>query len=260
MATVLDKNNVQKPTGKDKNTGINLEKGAGKSKGSSAGQQKSEVSASNTGQAAQTQQSASQNIAKNDMSFEMALKAEPALPQSLNMNGQTSLTTGGLLAVQDINAQKSVSSLTSTIKSETAEQAKMVNEQISVAISKNILKGQNNFNIRLKPAELGQVEIRVEFLSDGKMQASMMVENEKTLSMLQRDQSVLEKALQDAGINLSNKNMNFSLMKQDQQQSQKFADLNNPANDDGNFDDIAHAETIQEIRMSYSNRTVDISV
>ncbi|MBL4601916.1 MAG: flagellar hook-length control protein FliK [Emcibacteraceae bacterium] len=143
---------------------------------------------------------------------------------------------------------------------ETAEQAKMINEQISVAISKNIIKGQNNFNIRLKPAELGQVEIRIEFLSDGKMQASMMVENEKTLSMLQRDQSVLEKALQDAGINLSNKNMNFSLMKQDQQQSQKFAGLNNPANDDGSFEDMAQTETMQEIRMGYSNQAIDISV
>ena len=88
----------------------------------------------------------------------------------------------------------------------------------------------------------------------------MTVENEKTLTMLQRDQGMLEKALQDAGINLSNKNMNFSLMKQGQQQNQKFSSFDGTANEDGSFEDLAQLGTLQEIRMGYSNQAIDISV
>ena len=139
--------------------------------------------------------------------------------------------------------------------------AKMINEQITVAINKNVVKGLNNFSIRLHPAELGQVDIKLEFAADGKMHAAMMVESEKTLTMLQRDQTSLEKALQDAGIKLSNKEMNFSLMKQNQENNaNKFAGMTGSPQIDGEIDELTEIGSMQDIRMAYSNQTLDISV
>lgn len=201
---------------------------------------------------------------KSDIQLDTGLlgqQFDQATGQSLAPNGQASLSTGSMLAAQDVNFQKALSSVTAAAKSDAPMNAKMVNEQITIAINKNVVKGLNNFSIRLNPAELGQVDIKLEFGADGKMQASMMVENEKTLAMLQRDQSSLEKALQDAGINLSNKNLSFSLMKQNQENNaRKFAGMGNSSNDDAGIDELTELGSMQEIRMAYSNQALDISV
>lgn len=188
-------------------------------------------------------------------------KSEPAplLPPIQNNQGQ--LPSNSLLAVQDISLQKAPGNIPSTINTDTTTMTRMINEQITVAINRQIVNGQNNFTIRLQPAELGQVDIRLEFAADGKMQASMVVENERTLTMLQRDQGALEKALQDAGINMSNKNMNFSLMKQGGQNAgQQFAGNNNSTNNDGALEQLSQQGTMQQVSMGYSDQTLDISV
>ena len=210
------------------------------------------------------QQSAQQSAFKGEISYDFSAntqKNEPAPLQNFNPNGQTSLTTGGLLTTQEVATQKIFANLTAPTKADNPALTKMMNEQITVAINKNIANGQNNFSVRLHPAELGQVDIRLEFLADGKIQAAVSVENEKTLAMLQRDQSALEKALQDGGINLSNKDLNFSLMKQAQDQNgQKFAGTNTVANEETDFEELAINNTIQDVRMGYSNQAIDISV
>ncbi len=201
---------------------------------------------------------------KSDIQLDLGMagqKLDTLLPPPVAPNGQTALSTGGLLAVQDVSFQKTVSNLGATVKTDTPLDAKMINEQITVAINKNVVKGLNNFSIRLHPVELGQVDVRLEFMADGRMHAAMTVENEKTLTMLQRDQGTLEKALQDAGINLSNKNMDFSLMKQsDQNKGQKFAGFNGSADNENSQNEMSNVASMQEVRMGYSNQTIDISV
>lgn len=203
-----------------------------------------------------------QNSVRSDVPLDLGLSNQgfdTALPQTLN--GQTSLSTASALAVQDISGQKALTSIAATMKADTSATPRMVNEQITIAINKNIVNGQNNFSIRLNPAELGKIDIKLEFLADGKMQAAMIVENEKTLTMLQRDQGALDKALQDAGINLADKNMSFSLMKQNQENNApQFAGNNVSSNDDADLENLIEAGTIQEIRMGYSTKTIDISV
>ncbi len=160
--------------------------------------------------------------------------------------------------IQRLNA---TNPLLSVSRPETPVTARMINEQITVAINRNIVNGQNNFSIRLHPAELGQVDIRLEFAADGKMNASMIVENERTLSMLQRDQGALEKALQEAGVNLSGKNMNFSLAKQSQENNkQDFAGKNQTHNEDIRGEELSPAIAMQQASLGYSNQSVDISV
>ena len=66
-----------------------------------------------------------------------------------------------------------------------------------------------NITIRLEPPELGRVEVKLEFSKDKTMKAHMLVEKPETFLMLQRDAHVLERALQDSGLNSGN--MSFEL-------------------------------------------------
>jgi len=256
FAVTQSPNNVSKPTNSSKKPG---------STAASVNGTASQTTSNKAQGAGQNNIAAAmlQNAQKSDIQIDLGLngqKFDAPLGQSMTPSGQTSLPSNSVLAAQDVSFQKTLSGLSST-KANVPMNAKMINEQITVAINKNVVKGLNNFSIRLHPAELGQVDIKLEFAADGKMHAAMMVESEKTLTMLQRDQSALEKALQDAGINLSNKDMNFSLMKQNRENNDnKFAGLNGSTNIDSEIEELTEIGTMQEIRMSYSNQALDISV
>jgi flagellar hook-length control protein FliK len=79
--------------------------------------------------------------------------------------------------------------------------------------------GARHFDIRLDPAELGRVDIRLTVDDAGKAQATLSVEKPQTLELLQKDQGHLERALKDAGLDLSQNGLNFSLKGQQQQSS-----------------------------------------
>ncbi|HEX4303756.1 MAG TPA: flagellar hook-length control protein FliK [Rhizomicrobium sp.] len=77
--------------------------------------------------------------------------------------------------------------------------------------------GARHFDIRLDPAELGRVDVRLTVDDAGKAQASLSVEKPQTLELLQKDSTHLERALKDAGLDLSQNGLNFSLKGQQQQ-------------------------------------------
>ncbi|HEY4942846.1 MAG TPA: flagellar hook-length control protein FliK [Rhizomicrobium sp.] len=77
--------------------------------------------------------------------------------------------------------------------------------------------GARHFDIRLDPAELGRVDVRLTVDDAGKAQATLSVEKPQTLALLQKDQGHLERALKDAGLDLSQNGLNFSLKGQQQQ-------------------------------------------
>lgn len=77
--------------------------------------------------------------------------------------------------------------------------------------------GSRHFDIRLDPAELGRVDVRLTVDDAGKAQATLSVEKPQTLALLQKDQGHLERALKDAGFDLSQNGLNFSLKGQQQQ-------------------------------------------
>ncbi|MEJ0028217.1 MAG: flagellar hook-length control protein FliK [Rhizomicrobium sp.] len=76
--------------------------------------------------------------------------------------------------------------------------------------------GSRHFDIRLDPAELGRVDVRLTVDDAGKAQAMLSVEKPQTLELLQKDQPQLERALKDAGLDLSQNGLAFSLKGQQQ--------------------------------------------
>lgn len=78
--------------------------------------------------------------------------------------------------------------------------------------------GTKTFEIRLDPPELGRVEVHLTVSHDGKAEATLTAERPETVALLQRDSQNLERTLKDAGLDVSNSSLNFSLKGEQQGQ------------------------------------------
>ncbi len=67
------------------------------------------------------------------------------------------------------------------------------------------------FEVRLDPAELGRVDVRIEIGADKKVHAVLAAHDSAALSDLMRGHRALERALSEAGIDLSDKGVRFEL-------------------------------------------------
>lgn len=88
---------------------------------------------------------------------------------------------------------------------------------LAVAIAAKSQSGTKQFDIRLDPPELGRVEVRLSIDSTGKAQASLSADQPRTLDLLKTDAPTLTRALRDAGLNVAQNGLNFSLRGQDRQ-------------------------------------------
>jgi flagellar hook-length control protein FliK len=75
--------------------------------------------------------------------------------------------------------------------------------------------GDKHFDIRLDPPDAGQVDVHLSVASDGRAQAHVVADKPQTLEILQRDSASLHRALKDAGLDLGNNSLNFSLKGQE---------------------------------------------
>ena len=88
---------------------------------------------------------------------------------------------------------------------------------MAVEIAARSQAGAKQFDIRLDPPELGRVEVRLSIDASGKAQAHMTADQPQTLDLLQKDAPTLTQALRDAGLDVSQSGLNFSLRGQDRQ-------------------------------------------
>jgi len=83
---------------------------------------------------------------------------------------------------------------------------------VAAQMTKSAQTGKaGEITLQLDPPELGRVEVRMEFLDDAKVKASLVVEKPETLLMLQRDAQALEKALQNAGLETDSNSLSFEM-------------------------------------------------
>jgi hypothetical protein len=85
---------------------------------------------------------------------------------------------------------------------------------LAVEIAAKSLGGAKQFDIRLDPPELGRVEVRLSIDATGKASAHLSADQPQTLNLLQRDAPLLTRALRDAGLDVSQNGLNFSLRQQ----------------------------------------------
>ncbi len=83
--------------------------------------------------------------------------------------------------------------------------------QIAFELGRQVQDGNTRFQIRLDPPELGRIDVRLDIDKAGQVHARLTVEKSETLDLMQRDQRALERALQQAGLDNSKTNLEFSL-------------------------------------------------
>jgi flagellar hook-length control protein FliK len=97
-------------------------------------------------------------------------------------------------------------------------------EQIALQVRRAQVAGQEQINIKLHPAELGRIEVKLESNNDGTLRAVISAERSETLDLLQRDSRGLERALQDVGVKTDSGSLSFNLRGQGQNQGQMAQD------------------------------------
>ena len=90
-------------------------------------------------------------------------------------------------------------------------------DQVSVKISKAMQAGNDRISIQLKPAELGRIDVKMELTHDGRVMAVVTADNKDTLDLLRRDSGDLQKALENAGMQMDSGDMTFNLRGEENQ-------------------------------------------
>jgi flagellar hook-length control protein FliK len=85
---------------------------------------------------------------------------------------------------------------------------------LALEIAVSARSGKSRFEIRLDPADLGRIDVRIDIDRSGRVTSHLTVEKPETLSMLRQDAPQLQRALDDAGLKTGNGSLQFSLRDQ----------------------------------------------
>ena len=85
---------------------------------------------------------------------------------------------------------------------------------LALEIAASVKSGKSSFEIRLDPADLGRIDVRVDIDRNGQITSHLTVEKPETLSMLRQDAPQLQQALNDAGLKTGSGGLQFSLRDQ----------------------------------------------
>lgn len=88
---------------------------------------------------------------------------------------------------------------------------------LAVDIATKAAAGNSSFQIRLDPAELGRIDVRLDVDKHGQVTSHLTVERPATLDMLRNDAPKLQQALEDAGLKTGDSGLQFSLRDQSSQ-------------------------------------------
>jgi flagellar hook-length control protein FliK len=85
---------------------------------------------------------------------------------------------------------------------------------LALEIAASASAGKSRFEIRLDPADLGRIDVRIDVDRNGQVTSHLTVERPETLSMLRQDAPQLQRALDDAGFKTGSDGLQFSLRDQ----------------------------------------------
>jgi flagellar hook-length control protein FliK len=167
--------------------------------------------------ASQNQQAANQSAQQANNSIGAEAKTAAPIAQSASSQGAStgggegSSATNSQSASQEAREAQQNSQTQSSNANRANGQRQAVMDQISVNITRAVNSGLDKINIQLQPESLGKVDVSLELAKDGKITAVIQAENKETLELLSRDAKELTKALQEAGLQLDEGDIEFNL-------------------------------------------------
>ncbi len=147
--------------------------------------------------------------------------ADPGLPPSQVGGNSGSVDAAAPIGTSEITSGP-VDRSRAAVATPSAHMPTPPSSQVAVHITRAIPQGMDRFSVQLHPAELGGVEIHLDFGKDGRVSALITTERPETLELLQRDSRAMERSLNDGGVKLDNGGLTFSLKQEQQQDGRGF--------------------------------------
>lgn len=173
-----------------------------------------------------------------------AAQPSPAGSELGQLNSSTSLNSQGsvpeaanVLRFNEVAAETRPGEFAKQVPQQA--KAGSVAEQVSVRLHQAVADGGSKMEIKLHPAELGKVEVRIETAAEGHSRIHVVADKRDTLDMLVRDARALEQALRDVGIKTDSNSLSFNLRGDGQQQakSEQHGQGEHPAGEQSNAPD-----------------------
>ncbi|MCA6114656.1 flagellar hook-length control protein FliK [Bradyrhizobium sp. WSM 1738] len=137
------------------------------------------------------------------------------------------LQATGTIPTQPSAAHTTTPVATSQLTATAATGAAVPVSGLAMEIAASVRSGKTRFEIRLDPAELGRIDVRIDVDRNGQVTSHLTVERPETLSMLRQDANQLQRALDNAGLSTGNGGLQFSLRDQSSQ-GQNDGNQSNP--------------------------------
>ncbi len=174
-----------------------------------------------------------------------------AMPHIQSASTQTTLATHNTTLLTQATP---TTAHTSNIITLTPHMATMAHE-VGLEIVKASQVGKTEFTIRLDPAELGRIEIKLHMDHDGKVQAVLSSDNPQTHDLLRREAGSLAKALTDSGLKTEGSALSFNLRDQNQNQrdNQYFRNTHSSDNSPATVFNTADGAPTKIVQLSLQN-------
>jgi flagellar hook-length control protein FliK len=180
----------------------------------------------------------------------------------INSSGNGVPAAGAIQAQQPAAAATTPAAATQ-LTATAAESAPVPVSGLAMEIAASARSGKTRFEIRLDPAELGRIDVRIDIDRHGQMTSHLTVERPETLSMLRQDANQLQRALDNAGLSTGNGGLQFSL----RDQSSQGQNDGNPSNPNAHRLVVGEEDSVPAIvagrnygRMLGSSGGIDIRI
>ncbi|MEA2888408.1 MAG: flagellar hook-length control protein FliK [Bradyrhizobium sp.] len=117
-------------------------------------------------------------------------------------------------AVQQPQAPSAMTPIAAQLTVTAATAAAVPLNGLALQIAVSAQSGNSRFEIRLDPAELGRIDVRIDVDRHGQLTSHLTVEKPETLAMLRQDAPQLQRALDNAGFKTGDGGLQFSLRDQ----------------------------------------------
>jgi len=227
-------------------------------------------------QVGQQQAQAQQNVNQGAQSQGTARSAGAGTISATGMQGGQATATGSIAGGGESTlAQTAAATASNTAQhapqtqqsqhahaqqnSRAAMPGESVVDQVSVKITKALQAGTDRISIQLKPSELGRVDVKLDVGHDGRVLAVVTADNKDTLDLLKRDSSDLQRALEDAGMQLDSGDMSFNLRGEEQELAGQASGPQMQNIDEASEgDDVLDASVIADLDSGISNGRIDV--